>query len=244
MCHEKRITMIAAAAMAAMVTIGWPYAVNAQSSESGANSSSSSSTDVESAASANASGGNSNAQIYLDQRGPSSLSTQHSYSGKYTVRSAPSVQPPSMGSGHPCALGGSIGISLIGGGAAAGLNRVDDACLLAQMGQGQAALIMIARRDEEACKALAPGRNDPGDQPMFPLGARAADQFVGGSQPGGADACTCRGTDRVHRALRQLFAARGRSHRRPQAFGGAIQRRAGRRILPDAAGTLTGKLLP
>ncbi|WP_022705981.1 hypothetical protein [Paracoccus zeaxanthinifaciens] len=137
-----------------MVTIGWPYAVNAQSSESGANSSSSSSTDVESAASANASGGNSNAQIYLDQRGPSSLSTQHSYSGKYTVRSAPSVQPPSMGSGHPCALGGSIGISLIGGGAAAGLNRVDDACLLAQMGQGQAALIMIARRDEEACKAL------------------------------------------------------------------------------------------
>lgn len=65
-----------------------------------------------------------------------------------------SCATPSMGSGHPCALSNSIGISLIGGGAAGGLSRVDEACLLAQMGQGQAALIMIARRDSEACFAL------------------------------------------------------------------------------------------
>ena len=129
-------------------------AIAAAQSNSNASSSSSSSAQVESSASASASGGYSNSQIYLDQRGPDSSRVQHNYSGSYTVRSAPPVQPPSMGSGHPCSMGGSIGISLIGGGASGGLTRVDEACLLAQMGQGQAALIMIAQRDPQACAAL------------------------------------------------------------------------------------------
>lgn len=75
-------------------------------------------------------------------------------SGTYTVRSAPAVQAPSMGSGHPCAMSGSVGISIIGGGVSGGTMKIDEACLLAQMGQGEAALIMIARRDSEACLAL------------------------------------------------------------------------------------------
>lgn len=126
----------------------------AQTSSSNSTSSSSSSAQVQSSASSSASGGSSNAQIYLDQRSPGSTRSQHVYSGSYEVRSAPSVQPPSMGSGHPCSLGGSIGFSIIGGGAAGGASRVDEACLLAQMGQGQAALIMIAQRNQGACAAL------------------------------------------------------------------------------------------
>lgn len=144
----RLLIVVTIAAMSLMPTVA-----QAQSS-SDARSSSSSSAQVDSAAQASASGGNSNAQIYLDQRASETSRVRHNYSGSYTVRSAPSVQPPSMGSGHPCAIGGSIGISLIGGGAAGGLSRVDEACLLAQMGQGQAALIMIARRDPAACSAL------------------------------------------------------------------------------------------
>ncbi|WP_417246119.1 hypothetical protein [Celeribacter sp.] len=142
-----KVTVISAAML-------WATSASSQSTTSTSTSSSSSSAQVESSASASVTSGNSNAQIYLDQSTPGTLSTRNSYSGSYTVRSAPSVQPPSMGSGHPCALSGSIGISLIGGGAGGGMNRVDEACLLAQMGQGQAALIMIARRDAEACFAL------------------------------------------------------------------------------------------
>lgn len=126
----------------------------AQTTTSSAGSSSSSSAQVESTAAASAAGGSSKALLYLQQTSPDNITSQQHYSGSYTVRSAPAVQPPSMGSGHPCALSSSIGISLIGGGAAGGLGRVDEACLLAQMGQGQAALIMIARRDAEACLAL------------------------------------------------------------------------------------------
>lgn len=78
------------------------------------------------------------------------------YGGEYTVRSAPSVQPPSVGGGHPCAVGqASLGLSIIGGGGSGTAGqRVDEACLLAQMGQGAAAIIMIAERDEASCKAL------------------------------------------------------------------------------------------
>ncbi|MDP0929968.1 hypothetical protein Q0601_22550 [Paracoccus onubensis] len=132
----------------------WALSADAQTTTSNSTSSSSSSAHVESSATASASSGSSNAQIYLDQRGHATTRSQHEYSGSYKVRSAPAIQPPSMGSGHPCGLGGSIGISIIGGGASGGLTQVDEACLLAQMGQGQAALIMIARRDPGACAAL------------------------------------------------------------------------------------------
>jgi len=156
MSYAKKETSIETLAKVAIISMSvlWATSAASQSSTSSSTSSSSSSAQVDSNASATVTSGNSNAQIYLDQSTPGTISTQNAYSGSYTVRSAPAVQPPSMGSGHPCALSNSIGISLIGGGAAGGLSRVDEACLLAQMGQGQAALIMIARRDSEACFAL------------------------------------------------------------------------------------------
>jgi len=82
--------------------------------------------------------------------------TRVTSSGKTTLKTAPPVQAPSMGSGHPCGLATSGGISIIGGGLSGGGTYVDEACLLAQMGPqfGQAAIIMIASRDEGACKAL------------------------------------------------------------------------------------------
>lgn len=156
MNSNKRNIVPATVALLSILTAPaiWTGKAEAQTTSSNSTSSSSSSAHVESAASASASSGSSNAQIYLDQRGPGTTRSQHEYSGSYEVRSAPAVQPPSMGSGHPCGLGGSIGISLIGGGASGGVTQVDEACLLAQMGQGQAALIMIATRDPGACAAL------------------------------------------------------------------------------------------
>lgn len=153
--NKKNLNPVICAVVSAVaVSSIWISSAGAQTTTSNSTSSSSSSAQVESSAAASASGGTSNAQIYLDQRGHSTTRSQHEYSGSYEVRSAPAVQPPSMGSGHPCGLGGSIGISIIGGGASGGITQVDEACLLAQMGQGQAALIMIATRDAAACAAL------------------------------------------------------------------------------------------
>lgn len=152
--NRNIIPAIVAVASILTASTTWVPQAQAQTTSSNSTSSSSSSAHVESSAAASASGGTSNAQIYLDQRGRETTKTQHEYSGSYEVRSAPAVQPPSMGSGHPCGLGGSIGISIIGGGASGGVTQVDEACLLAQMGQGQAALIMIASRDPGACSAL------------------------------------------------------------------------------------------
>jgi hypothetical protein len=60
-----------------------------------------------------------------------------------------------MSSGHPCAWAPvSIGVSVVGFGGAFGGQRIDDACLLAQMGVPQAAVLMIAERNPSACRAL------------------------------------------------------------------------------------------
>lgn len=168
-----KVTLVATALLA---TAFCGSVATAQSATSGSSSSSSSSATVDSSAVASASGGYSNAQIYLDQSTPGTISSNHNYSGSYEVRSAPAVQPPSMGSGHPCAISGSIGISLIGGGASGGLSRVDEACLLAQMGQGNAALIMIARRDSEACFALRQVGSIPSNSQCSASDRRAAAQ--------------------------------------------------------------------
>jgi len=70
---------------------------------------------------------------------------------------APSVSAPSMSSGHPCAFGGmSFGLSIVGGGASGGgnANRIDDACMLGQLGYTTAAMAMIASRNPDARRAL------------------------------------------------------------------------------------------
>lgn len=96
-----------------------------------------------------------------------------------TVRSAPDASAPSMSSGHPCAYsGGSFGISIIGGGASAGGMKIDDACLLAQMGERGAAVGMIAARNPAACKALRSA------------GRIAASSVCGGDKPAKAVAST------------------------------------------------------
>lgn len=161
MSRNTNPTILVAATFVSVFLIGaQPSQAQLLEVNSESNSSSNSSAVVQSSAYSAASGGSGgaggsgyggsgyggNSQVYLDQRGPGTT--------KATVRAAPAVQAPSMGSGHPCALGGSIGISIIGGGVSGGANKVDEACLLAQMGQGHAALIMIARRDSEACIAL------------------------------------------------------------------------------------------
>lgn len=134
---------------AAVALVLAAQAANSQEAWSGSGSSSRSSAYVKTQSGAYAS-----QQIILAQRSPNQVRSETVHSGTYTLKTAPAVQPPSMGSGHPCGLGTSIGLSIIGGGAGGGTTKVDEACLLAQMGQGEAALIMIAQRDENACKAL------------------------------------------------------------------------------------------
>jgi hypothetical protein len=86
---------------------------------------------------------------------PASTRSEIRNSGTTTIRSAPQVVPPGFSSGHPCAYAPlSVGISVIGFGGAIGGQKIDDACLLAQMGVGQASVLMIAQRNPAACQAL------------------------------------------------------------------------------------------
>lgn len=115
-----------------------------------------------------AGGGQSAAVVYLDQSTPgttrqiieqrggttATINSNERQSGTVRNEFAPAVSAPAMGSGHPCGLGNSLGISIIGGGVTGGATRVDDACLLAQMGKTTAAMAMIAARSPSACAAL------------------------------------------------------------------------------------------
>jgi hypothetical protein len=74
------------------------------------------------------------------------------------------VVGPGFGSGHPCAYSPvSIGVAVIGAGVSGGGQKVDEACLLAQMGYSQEAMYIIASRDRRACLALrSAGKIGPG----------------------------------------------------------------------------------
>lgn len=78
------------------------------------------------------------------------------YGGSYDVNSVPSgVVGPGFSSGHPCGYAPiSGGLAVIGGGLSLGGQKSDDACLLAQMGMTQEAMLMIASRNPDACAAL------------------------------------------------------------------------------------------
>lgn len=76
-------------------------------------------------------------------------------SREQALRTAPAVVAPGMSSGHPCAYApASASLSVLGGGASAGGQVIDDACLLGQMGEKEAALGMIAARNSSACQQL------------------------------------------------------------------------------------------
>lgn len=122
-----------------LAMVFWPQEAEAQSSGSASANTNSSITS------------NTDARTYIDGR---TLLDQRG-GGDSTIRNAPQVSAPSMSSGHPCAFTpASASISIIGGGIGAGGQTVDNACLLAQMGEKQSALNMIAARDPAACRAL------------------------------------------------------------------------------------------
>jgi hypothetical protein len=93
--------------------------------------------------------------VYISE--PASRSIRNT--GTSTIRSAPAIVAPSMSSGHPCAYAPvSLGLSVIGFGGAVGGQRIDDACLLAQMGYKAPSVSMIAARNPAACRALEANR--------------------------------------------------------------------------------------
>lgn len=151
-------TLLIATAIGAFLT----GAATAQTSTSQANSGSASQAAAQASTRSGAiAGGGSggDAAITFNTPGQTRSNSRVNYDGDYTVRSAPQVSAPSMGSGHPCGLGGSLGFSIVGGGATGGATRVDRACMLAQMGETNAALYMYAAEDPATCRALvAAGR--------------------------------------------------------------------------------------
>jgi hypothetical protein len=92
------------------------------------------------------------AQSNVTMTSPESVATRAT--GDTTLRTVGQATAPSFGSGHPCSLGASASVSIIGLGLAGGQATVDDACLLAQMGHTVAATAMIAARSPAACRAL------------------------------------------------------------------------------------------
>lgn len=146
----------------------------AQNANAIAGASATSGSQSQAASSSQSITGNSTSAVFIDQRTPGETTSNINYNSRVsgtttqntnatvrerqsgTVRNefAPAVSAPAMGSGHPCGLGNSIGVSIIGGGVTGGATRVDDACLLAQMGKTTAAMAMIAARSPSACAAL------------------------------------------------------------------------------------------
>jgi len=131
----------------------------------------------------------SQAQSSLTFNTPSEQTIKTEQSGTANIRNVPSLYAPSMSSGHPCGLGSSLGIVVLGGGISGGTAKVDDACLLAQMGHNAAATRMIAARSPAACKAL----RESGDIPASSLCTRAEmdaakKQQTAAAQPAAASA--------------------------------------------------------
>jgi hypothetical protein len=105
------------------------------------------------------SGAQAGAVLYLDQSTPGTQTVNRT--GTSRIETAPSLGGLALGGGHPCAYSPATGqVSLIGGGGGFGGMKVDSACLLMIVGAAgnpqaqQAAIYMIAGRDDDACKAM------------------------------------------------------------------------------------------
>lgn len=149
-------------ALAAVVCLGFTSLPAAAQTNAEAQSSSSASQSFSGqSASIAASSGN---QVLIDQRGPATTTSNVRNSGSTTARieSAPSLGGLALGGGHPCAFSKATGqISVIGGGAGFGGMQIDSACMLLinAVAAGDeraynAAMMMIAGRDPNACKAM------------------------------------------------------------------------------------------
>jgi hypothetical protein len=143
------------------IAIGLAFPVQAQSLRSDSASSSNSLAAADAAALAvSRSQGGGGGNVVFNNAGESTSNINsngriHNTYGTQTIRSAPQVVAPSMSSGHPCAWAPlSVAVSVVGFGGAIGGQRIDDACLLAQMGERPASVSMIAARNPAACRAL------------------------------------------------------------------------------------------
>jgi len=73
------------------------------------------------------------------------------------IRNVPDAVAPSMGSGHPCALGRSASVAVVGFGASGGLANVDAACMLMRSNNRnyqRAAMLTYASKDMDLCRSL------------------------------------------------------------------------------------------
>lgn len=71
------------------------------------------------------------------------------------ITNVPSVTAPSLGGGgHPCLAAVSGGISVLGGGASLGKSDAEVVCMLAFMGQHEAAIRALVSKDRAACRAI------------------------------------------------------------------------------------------
>lgn len=93
--------------------------------------------------------------VIIDQSTTFAEGSQRS-GGTSTIKTAPDVVAPSLGSGHPCMINTSVGISVIGGGASGGQGTVDYGCMMMRSSNAQdnlAGRYYYAAKDVDACKA-------------------------------------------------------------------------------------------
>lgn len=144
------ITTVAALALSTAA-----YAGNNNGPKFGGSSSATAIAGASASAGASVRNSNTNVNTQGQLQGQSqSISGNNSSVNIRDRKQAPAHAAPSMSSGHPCAYGTSFGVSFVGGAVSGGGNKVDNACLLAQMGYGDAAMAMIAARDKGAYDAL------------------------------------------------------------------------------------------
>lgn len=153
-------TLIATTALALALTAP-AYAFNIGNGPKGGNASASSSATAIAGANANASASQRQGQAQGQIQGQGQSQSINGNNSSVSIRDrkqAPAVfAPGGFSSGHPCAYGGSsFGLSVIGGGGSVGGNgnKIDEACMLAQMGYNDAAMALVAARSPEAAKAL------------------------------------------------------------------------------------------
>lgn len=104
----------------------------------------------------NTSSSGSNTQTNAMTSSGASVNQYYESGGKTTIRSAPDAIAPSLGSGHPCMIGTSVGFSIVGGGVSGGSGKVDVGCMMMRSVHdidNKAGRIYYAVKDPIACRA-------------------------------------------------------------------------------------------
>jgi hypothetical protein len=101
------------------------------------------------------SGSQSGSNLTINNTGTPTQTIQNT--GTRTLKTAPDVIAPSLGSGHPCMINTSVGISIIGGGASGGRGEVDYGCMMmrsASAVDNMAGRYYYAGKNVDACIAF------------------------------------------------------------------------------------------